>query len=157
MRSLKEVQSLTERLVRLVVQRVGGEEGQLVRVLANRRHAHLRRAVEVQVRQLVRQQLHLQRTVNASLITKIEIVNSSKEDSNHWRIFGEIMLAFKVCQTYAIWSEPSIIVDHVVWGRGDCAVTNILRYQVEIVAEKNKKKINFIHWITDSKVSHTSG
>lgn len=83
MRSLKEVQSLTERLVRLVVQRVGGEEGQLVRVLANRRHAHLRRAVEVQVRQLVRQQLHLQWTVNASLITKIEIVNSSKEASNH--------------------------------------------------------------------------
>jgi hypothetical protein len=47
--------------VRLVVQTVGGEEGELVRVLAHRGHAHAARVVEVHVRQLVRQSLDLQR------------------------------------------------------------------------------------------------
>lgn len=39
---LEEVECLVERVVRLVVQAVGREEGQLVRVLAHGWHAHRR-------------------------------------------------------------------------------------------------------------------
>lgn len=41
------------------VQAVGGQEGELVRVLAHGGDAHLARAVEVHVSQLVRQPLNL--------------------------------------------------------------------------------------------------
>lgn len=60
--NLKEVESFVERVVRLAMQAVGGQEGQLVRILADGRHAHLRRRVEVHVRQLVREALDLQTT-----------------------------------------------------------------------------------------------
>lgn len=59
-RSLQEVERVLERVVRLGVQAVGGQEGELVRVLAHGGHAHVARAVEVHVRQLVRQALDLQ-------------------------------------------------------------------------------------------------
>lgn len=62
LRCLQEVEGFVERVMRLVVQAVGSEERQLVRVLAHGGHADRRRVVEIHVRQLVCQQLHLEET-----------------------------------------------------------------------------------------------